>query len=43
MHNVNFHHCADDIKLMLAFALNSAALFEALQCLEACVSEIRTS
>ena len=40
-YGVNFHYYADDLQLMLAFVLNSLALFEALQCLEACVSDIR--
>ena len=42
-HRVNFRHYADDIQLMLAFALNSTALLEALECLEACDSDWLTS
>ena len=37
-YSVNFHYYADDLQLMLAFALNSTALLEALKRVEACVS-----
>ena len=40
-YGVNFHYYTDDLQLMLAFALNSTALLEALQRLEARVSEIQ--
>jgi hypothetical protein len=40
-HGINFHYYADDLQLMLSFALNPEALLDAMQRLEACIAEIR--